>query len=119
MTNDTPSKRAQAANAYFATDRFIEEAADKIRQDIIEHGRSWTNISVSIPDGGLDSHFGSVATDAPHLRNVEAALKAKFNQVNHLRFDLHCSFPTVVIDTKPNTWLRRTFTHPERSCGFG
>ncbi|HTK84467.1 MAG TPA: hypothetical protein VL625_05215 [Patescibacteria group bacterium] len=104
------SKRAQAVAKYFETEDYLHEFCDRIQEGIIENGRGWIARELSVP--GSWSALGAAPQDAVYLKKMEARLKEIFPCIDHLRFSGGPDWSVVVVDTKPNTLLRRVLVSP-------
>lgn len=113
----TPSKRAIAVAAYFNSAALFDETSEKIKTWLIEGREKYVHIEINVPEKPIDAPYvGYTADDHKLLKEFEAKLKSAFSVVNHVRFG-GCS--GMVVDTKPNTWFRRTFGGPRCSSGIG
>lgn len=83
-----------------------------IQYDIVEGGRSETRREIFLCHG----IFGDYPSDITYLKLLEQNLKAKFPKINHLRFGKDHSCPTVVVDTKHASWLKRRCEGDTGSC---
>jgi hypothetical protein len=93
------SARDVEAAAYFKSDEFRDECRKAIRQDIIASGESFAR-AWQLKIRGVKKR------DMPYIEQAFTELKLEFPELNHVRRE-NTVFGGVILDTKPNTILRR------------
>lgn len=92
--NVVASTRDKEAAKYFTSQEFLDKAKDAFMREIVRSGRSAVAFRTEIR---------AKSQDQVYLDQALQTLKTEFPDINHLRV----SEGAVMIDTKPNTLLRR------------
>ena len=88
--------RDSAAKQYLTSKEFLDEAKRAITSDMVIRNKSYAEFQ---PDMTLDSK-----ADMPYLQQAFLELKKEYPELDNIRL---CDVD-VIIDSKPNTFLRRS-----------
>jgi len=107
------SRRDKLAADYFTSTKFFHQLDDKIHRHLVIGTDTECSAQgyVEIPYPDIDA----LPRDMPHLQKTFDKLKEKYPELNHLRIEKG----GVIVDTKPNTWMRRKWSAPGRRGVYG
>ena len=106
--NSVAAEQAERAKAYFTSYKFIESLEKAIVYQMVERDQSYCSVSThDYSTGGFSRFPAEAKRDKAYLQEAFEKLKVKHPELNHIRL---AGDSRVVLDTKPNRFIRRHCT---------